>query len=127
MRQTWTSDDGRTFDTEEACNSYESRQRELLEYIIWYYLREIEKCGGYPKEALEILRTIGVEKLARNILHLENFCGLVAEVRNDKDSEGTFFDVKSHSPDGKGALWDDISWFKKNMCRDYPLTKTKLP
>ena len=127
MRQTWTSDDGRTFDTEEACNSYESRQRELLEYIIWYYLREIEKCGGYPKEALEILRTIGVEKLARNILHLENFCGLVAEVRNDKDLEATFFEVKSDSPDGKGAIWDEYRWFKKSMCRDYPLTKTKLP
>lgn len=127
MRQTWTSDDGRTFDTEEECDSYEGGQREFLQYIIGYLLREIERCGGYPKEAQEILRSIGVEKLARNILHLENFCGLVAEIRNDKDSEGTYFEVKSYSPDGKGEIWPEGVWFEKKMCRDYPLTKTKLP
>ena len=126
MRQTWTTDEGHTFDSEDEAKAYVGKQQEFLRYVIGFLLDEVKACSGYPKEAQTILESIGPERLARHILHLENFCSLVADIRNDKHYEELFFEFKSESENNEGPIWTG-SWLEKKQCRVHPLTKLKLP
>ena len=119
MRQAWTSDDGKTFDTEDECREHENDKREFLETVITYVLQEADGFKAYPDECLALLQNLGVKNLADNILS-ENFCSLVADLREPWESDfsgGSMRKTMIASLFGQ-KRWMDVEWFK-----EHPLTE----
>ena len=123
MKQTWTSDDGITFDTESECREHENNKREFLEGVVSYLLDEIVDYKRYPEECISLLEGIGVEKLANNILHLENFCALVSDLR--EQWEEYFADWKSDETDDRQTFWPEKRWLDSEMFKEYPLSNSE--
>ncbi len=121
MKQTWTSDDGKTFDSETECREYENDKREFLEAVIAYVLQEAGGLKAYPDEYLALLQNLGVKNLADNILHLENFCSLVADLREQWEHD--FSNWKYDEDDGRTSFWPEERWMEEEWFREYPLTE----
>ena len=121
MKQTWTSDDGQTFDSEAECKKHEDENREFLENVISYVLVEAKECKAYSEKFNLLLENIGVRELADNILHIENFCSLVADLR--ANWEDTFFEWKNDDEYANyPSFWPTERWMDESMFKEYPLT-----
>ena len=121
VKQAWISDDGKTFDTEAECRGYENDKREFLEAVITYILQEADGLKAYPDECLTLLQDLGVKNLADNILHLENFCSLVADLREQWEHD--FSDWKYAEDGGRTSFWPEERWMEDSWFKEYPLTK----
>ena len=121
MRQTWTSDDGKTFDTEDECREHENDKREFLEAVITYVLQEADGLKAYPDECLALLQNLGVKNLADNILYLENFCSLVADLRGPWESD--FSEWKYAEKDDRKSFWPEERWMDVEWFKEHPLTE----
>jgi len=122
VRQTWTSDDGKTFDTEAECREHENDKREFLEAVITYVLQEANDLNGYPEECLALFQNLGVKTLADNILHLENFCSLVADLREQWEYD--FHQWKYEEDSNSDSFWPEERWMEDSWFKEHPLTES---
>ena len=127
MRQTWTSDDGNTFDTEAECKRHEDEfkrieelEQECFERIISLVLKEAEYHKGYPEECITFFRSIGVAAIAKHLPQIENLLSLVLDIK--KRSDEAFYLWKE---DENYSEFEDFlpeqRWMTKNFFKVYPL------
>lgn len=131
MKQTWTSRDGFTFDTEARCRDHEAeldvldkKEQECLERIVSYVLKEAEFYDGYPPEYIALLKGIGVPDIVKNLHHLENMLSLVIDIKSR--SEDIFYEWK----DGDGySEYEDFlpeeRWMNSEMFKQYPMEELR--
>ena len=127
MRQTWTSDDGCNFDTEDECRRHEDEvkrneelEQEFLERIVSFVLKEAESHDGYPAEFIASFRSVGVAKIASNLQHIENFLSLVLDIKERSHKSFWLWKTDENYSEYKDFL-PEQRWMKKNVFKVYPL------